>query len=174
MPAAPALIVRHDPRHTVVAVEEIRRVMRAIGEPDALVKTTEVAGNLKVIPEGDAHEAQEMVTRLCADRPELFAHTSNWTVVDQFVPTDLASIRRAVAAYQRDIGASDSWKIAVRPAGSALHRQNVIDAVAPLIHNAPVDLENPAKEIRIDILGDETGVGLLDRSELFPGHLEEK
>lgn len=164
---SPALIVRHDPAHVERALQEVRRVLARIGEPDAIVQQAAVPGNLKIMPEGDPHEAQEAITHLCNEEPGLFELTSNWTVVDTWVSTDLQEIRRAVATYQREIGASDSWRVAVRHSNTGLHRQAVIDAVAPLIQNAPVDLDNPTKEIRIDILGDETGVGLLGRNEVF-------
>lgn len=166
----PALIVRHDPANIDAAIAETRQILAAIGEPDALIRDTGVVGNLKVIPEGDPHAAQNAITKMCAEDPGIFHYTSRWTVVDMWVPTDLKEIRRAVAAYQRDIGATDSWKVAVRPSQTGLHRQAVIDAVVPLIQNAPIDLENPAKEIRIDILGNETGIGLVERDELFGTH----
>lgn len=164
---APALIVRHDPAHTDDAIAETRRVLAAIGEPDALLQPTAVPGNLKVIPEGDPHDAQGAIARLEEAQPDLFRFTSRWTVVDTWVPSDLREIRRAVADYQRVIGPSDSWRVAVHPSQTDLHRQAVIDAVVPLIEGAAIDLEDPAKELRIDILGDETGVGLVDRHEHF-------
>jgi tRNA(Ser,Leu) C12 N-acetylase TAN1 len=149
------------------AILEARRLMELIGEPAAIVRPSDVPGNLKVVPEGDAHEAQLGLTRLAGERPELFAFTSHWAVVDQWVPSDLDSIRRAVAEYQFQIGASDSWRVQVNRRGSALRRQDVIDAVAGLLPHAPVDLEDPAKEIHIEVMGRETGVGIMDRREFF-------
>lgn len=144
--------------------------MAQIGEPGAMVRPTNVPGTLKVVPEGSVHEAQRAIRTLTTAHPDVFQRTTRWTVVDQWVPSDLKAIKRAVAPLTRQIGASDSWRVQVRPCGSALHKQNVIDAVAPLVHNSPVDLNNPAKEIRIDILGDETGVGFLDRDEAVHIH----
>lgn len=169
----PTLIVRHDPAHPEAAIQETRRILESIGEPDALVLPTAIAGNLKVIPEGDPHDAQDAIARLAQEASGLFRYTSNWTVVDSWVPSDLQAIRRAVADYQNEIGAGESWKVAVRPNHTALHRQAVIDAVVPLLEPTRVDLEDPDKELRIDILGDETGVGLVDRNKSFGPHRAE-
>lgn len=176
MTTAPCLLVRYDPTKTDVAIEETRRVMTRVGEPDAIVRTTRVPGTLKVQPEGDPHEAQDRIRALVDEDPRLFENTTRWTVVDEWVPTDLQSIRKAVAPFTRHIGATDSWKVHVRHSMSDLHKQMVIDAVAPLVQNAPVDLEHPAKEIRIDILGEDTAVGFLRGDETIrihdhkPGH----
>ncbi len=141
--------------------------MAQIGEPDAIVRPCRVSGHVKVITEGDPHEAQAAIAGLAALNPELFRYTSRWTVADQFVSSDLEAIRRAVAPYQHSITATDSWRVAVRHRETGLQSQQVIDAVAPLLSTSPVDLEDPSKEIRIDVLGDETAIGMMDRAERF-------
>lgn len=167
MPNEPALIVRHEPRRTEAAIVETRAILAAIGEPDAIVRETSIPGNLKVLPEGDVHEAQLRVAELRLREPERFTLTSRWTAADAWVPSDLASIRRAVAMCQRDIRPGDSWRVSVRHKGGTLGTHDVLDAVTPLIPTGPVDLVDPAKEVRIDILGDETAVGLVGRDERF-------
>ena len=173
MSSPPCLLVRHDPTHAQAASDEARAIMARIGEPGAIVRATHIPGTLKVIPEGSVHDAQRAISRLYRQEPGSFRRTTRWTVVDEWCRSELTDIRRAVAPYSRQIGASDSWRVDVHPLATGLHKQNVIDAVAPLIHNAPVDLEDPTKEIRIDILGDETAVGLIDRSETFRGRLDD-
>lgn len=164
MPATPSLIVRHEPKNADAAIDEVRRIMAAIGEPGAIVRETDVPGTLKVIPEGDAHEAQVAVSSLADEAPEVFRSTSGWTVVDAWVHTDIEEIRRAVAAMQRDLGGSS--RVAVRPAATSLEQQRIMDAVAPLLR--PSQLGNDVTtELRIDIVGDETGIGVVTRSEFF-------
>lgn len=162
-----ALLVRFDPKQRDEAIRETRRLLAQVGEPDALVRPCQVPGNLKVMTEGNPHEAQAAIAQLANANPEEFRCTSHWAVADQWVASELEAIRHAVAEYQRRIGTSDSWRVAVRHHETALRSQDVIDAVAPLLSEAPVDLEDPAKEVRIEVLGDETAVGLMDRSEMF-------
>jgi tRNA(Ser,Leu) C12 N-acetylase TAN1 len=160
-----AILVRFDPARPEEARAEIRRILTQVGEPDAIIKSCSVQGHLKVITEGDPHEAQTAIASLVASNPEVFRYTSHWVVADRFVTSDLESIRHAVAEYQHSIASTDTWRVAVRPHGAPLGSKQVIDAVAPLISNNHVDLEDPAKEIRIEMLGDETAVGMMDRSE---------
>lgn len=164
-----ALLVRYDPKLEHEAVRETRRLLAQVGEPDALVHPCQVPGNLKVMTEGDPHEAQAAIAKLASAEPDRFRCTSHWAVADQWVASELEAIRHAVAGYQHRIGASDSWRVAVRHHKTPLRSQEVIDAVAPLLSQSPVDLEDPAKEVRIEVLGDETAVGLMDRHEMFRG-----
>lgn len=169
MSATPALIVRHEPARLDDAIAEVRSVMERIGEPGAMVVQTTIAGTLKVIPEGNAHEAQEAITHLAATEPALFASTAQWTVVDAWVPTDLNEIRKAVAAFQTEMGTGRPCRVAVRPEATPLRGQRVMDAVSSLVPQLDTDSLHPDRELRIDILGDQTAIGLLDRNEFFSG-----
>ncbi len=89
--------------------------------------------------------------------------------IDRVVATRQPEIISAVDEIRGEaaIRMDESFRVKVRRRGSDIDRISLIMAVADLFVNR-VDLENPDLEVRIEILGEVSGISVIRRGEIFP------
>ncbi len=81
--------------------------------------------------------------------------------IEATVETSLENIRKcALELAKRKIGPEDTFKVDPNIRLSLIHRHEIIEAIAPHIENK-VDLDNPSKIIRVEVIGEVTGISVL-------------
>jgi len=149
------------------AKAEILRVLKALGDPAPVVARTVARGVLGV---STRLESRGVIKELQAwyERDPLFLRdTCKWVPVDLWTDADLDRMREAVAGLRDRIGEGETWRMTVEKRRySRHHTSEIVAALADLI-DRKVDLTNPDRILRIDILGNEAGMSVLRREELF-------
>lgn len=74
--------------------------------------------------------------------------------------TDLNLICRKVTEKSHEISAEDRWRIVVKKRFNSLKREDIIKQVAMQVTHGTVDLKNPDKIVRIEIVGGQTGISI--------------
>ncbi|MFW9968700.1 MAG: THUMP domain-containing protein [Candidatus Odinarchaeota archaeon] len=87
--------------------------------------------------------------------------------IDFICETDINTIREIIETnYKQFIDEQDSFKIILkRRHHQQIERNNFIEKIAKVINNE-VDLENPDKIVRIEVLGNITGLSFLKKNEI--------
>ncbi len=80
--------------------------------------------------------------------------------LEMIIKTDPEEIRDKCLQYTTQIKPTDKWRITTRTRHTKIRGQELIEIIAPHIKNGEVDLENPDKILRIEILGSKTGICL--------------
>ena len=97
----------------------------------------------------------------------LLRHTSKWVPVDLWTHSDMDSMREAVVRTREKIEADEKWRRSVEKRRFTLyHKIEVIRELAELI-NGKVDLKNPNKILRLDIIGRYAGISVFTPNEIF-------
>ena len=85
------------------------------------------------------------------------------TPLERLFKTDLQQIiENALSLAQNRISSDTRWKVQVRKRQTVLKTVQVIEAVAAQIDSGVVDLTNPDREIRIEIIRDLTGLSVME------------
>lgn len=85
------------------------------------------------------------------------------TPLELLFKTDLHRIvENALSLAKPRIGSDTTWKIRVRKRQTILKTVQVIEAIAAQIDSGVVDLTNPDREIRIEIIRDLTGLSVME------------
>jgi tRNA acetyltransferase TAN1 len=149
------------------AKAEILKVLKALGDPAPVVTRTVARGVLGV---RTRLESRRVIKELQAwyERDPLFLQdTCKWVPVDLWTEADVDRMREAVAGLRDRIGEGETWRMTVEKRRYTRHHTSeIIGALAALIERK-VDLTNPDKILRIDILGNEAGMSVLRREEIF-------
>jgi tRNA acetyltransferase TAN1 len=100
--------------------------------------------------------------------PNLFQFILKIIPIDFICETDTETIRQIIQEnYKEFIGENDSFKIILkRRHHKKIERNDFIETIAYVIDNK-VDLENPDKIVRIEILGNITGVSFMRKNEII-------
>ena len=146
---------------------EIIRVLRMLGDENPFVGRTFAKGIVGVKTCLDSREVVHGLRRLFNEDSYLIQHTSKWVPVDLWTYSDLDSMKEAVAELGKRIEPGERWRMTVEKRRyTQCHKIEIIRELAELI-DRKVDLENPDKIVRIDIIGKYAGLALLKPQDIF-------
>jgi tRNA acetyltransferase TAN1 len=156
--------IRNRERNAVLEVEDL--LGNVVG--DNLVEV-EVTGIRSLVVAKTSLEPREAIHKLrvsAIEDPWRFQYTLKYAPVDVAVPTELKSIVDASKNIAPRILKSETFRITCNRRHSQLHCAEIIKAVAALI-DRKVDLEKPDKVLQIEILGEWTGLALLEDHDVL-------
>ena len=157
------------------AIDEILDLLDDIGDSGALFEVTNISGlitgNTWLDPflviekfKGIVHSEDWRFRYVLRVIPIEFVTNSN--------PSEIAMA--AMDLSKRKIPSSDSFRLLVEKRhNSSLRSVDLIRTVAKKINN-PVDLDTPRWIVLIEILGNVTGIAILQRDQIFNSTLEKR
>jgi len=155
------------------AIQELRNVLRDIGDSEPLIEKTGISG---LIHARTALEPVQVVARfrmILKERPWIFRYILRAVPVMKIVPADLEEIRRAAGELEAAIGLGETFRITLEKRGSALRSQEIIESAASTV-DRKVDLNNPDRIVLIEILGNQAGLSLIDPTDIFSSVKEKR
>ena len=146
---------------------EVMRVLGTLGDEEPIVRRTPAEGIIGVKTHLDAREVVRGLRRLFEEDPSLLLHTSKWVPIDLWTHSDMESMKEAVTELGKGIGVDEKWRMTVEKRRyTQYHKIEIIRELAELI-DRKVDLENPDRIVRIDIIGKYAGISLLKSQDIF-------
>lgn len=149
------------------ARREIIYLLGLLGDEEPVVERTLARGIIGVKTRLDSREAVRQLKILFDKDPGGFQYTLKWVPVDLWTGSDIESMRIAVEKVKDRIRPGERWRMTVEKRRYTLyHRIDIIRMLAELI-DEKVDLENPDKILRLDIIGRFAAVSVLSPHEVF-------
>ena len=143
-------------------LSELWYFLRDLGDSEVKASTTGLPGLTVLSTKLDPFRVVEAVASKVAEEPWYFRFLLKIVPIEVCVPTDLEKIKQAALALAlKKIRQTDSYRVEARIRLSTLSRSDVISAIAPQISNK-VNLDNPDKVILVEVIGDVTGVAVLE------------
>jgi tRNA acetyltransferase TAN1 len=147
--------VHREARHEVI------RLLRGIGDRNPEVGQTAAKGVLGVNTSLDSHRAVREIRECCLVDPSILRFTLKWVPIDLWTNSDLISLKEGVSKLKGMIRPGERWRITVEKRRyTAMHKLEIIKEIATLV-DEKVDLRNPDKILRIEIIGKNAGISVL-------------
>ncbi len=161
------LLVSYYWNHFSRARREVGYLLRQFGDPAAKVERTSVIGIAIVHTSLDNREVVRKCTELYRSGFD-FRFAIKWVPVDFWCETSLDSIKKVIDEKVRcGIGENETWGMKVeKRRWQKYHTKEIIEYLATGI-DRKVNLSNPDKLVRVDVLGDKTAISLLRPGETF-------
>jgi len=149
------------------AKREIVQVLETLGDEGPVVERTIAEGIIGVKTRLDSREVVRGLRRLFDEDLFVLQYTLKWVPVDLWTLSDMDSMKEAVRKLRNRIHAGERWRMTVEKRRySQHHKIEIIRELADLI-DEKVDLENPEKILRVDIIGRYAGISVLTPQEVF-------
>jgi len=149
------------------AKKEVVQVLEMLGDEGPLVKRTIAEGIIGVKTRLDSREVVRGLQRLFNEDPFALQYTLKWVPVDLWTLSDMDSMKEAVRKLRNGIHEGERWRMTVEKRRYTQHHKiEIIRELAELIEET-VDLENPEKILRVDIIGRYAGISVLTPQEVF-------
>ncbi len=167
MPFAMDLLISYSWSHFQRARREAIRILQQFGDQEPRVQKTSVAG----IAVAHSTLNNRDVVRRCRELLEkepAFEFAIKWVPVDFWCETDLAAMKELIDKNIKDqIEENQTWAMKVeKRRWQQYHTIEIVDYLAAGIESK-VDLRNPDRILRVDVLGNETAISLLKPDEIF-------
>ncbi len=160
------LLVTHDPNHAGLAREEIVAVLKQLKtEPEFLKSEIEGLFQLSITKPRDVIKK---LIAMCKKDTSLFRMTFHWVPVDSWCKSTIEDMQKTIKGLVKDIKEKDKWKMDI--AKRSYEKYNTTELIMKLtdvVDRPKVDLKNPDKIIRVDIIGNDAGISLLTKDEML-------
>jgi len=152
------------------AKSELRRQLTLLGDSSPVIEATIARGILGVRTTLDPRRVVAKFNELISENPNIINHVLKLRPVDLWTSSNLEDLKVAVSRLKEQIRLGERWSMEVELRRfTALHKMEIIEPLAELI-DEKVDLRNPEKTVRIEILGNTAAVSVLKPDDVFSLH----
>lgn len=148
------------------ACSEIWFLLGELGDREALVDKTEVAGLIVAKTKLDPFKVIEGLRGILRERPWEFRYVLKVIPIERVVRTKIDEIKRAAASLHYKIQENETFRVTVEKRHSEISSKDIIEAAVENL-NRKVDLNNPDKIILIEVLGRLTGVSVIKPTDIL-------
>lgn len=161
------ILVSHSWRTFKQAKDEIKKLLKDFGDENPLVEKTVARGVCGVKTVLDAREVIKKVRAIYEENPMLLSYTIKWAPVDNWCQASLEEMKKALEKEKGKILKGEKWAMKVEKRRyTKLHGIEIIRELAELI-DEKVDLENPDRVVRVEILGEDACISVVKPEEVF-------
>jgi tRNA acetyltransferase TAN1 len=118
----------------------------------------------------DPYKVIQKMRKIMRKDPYFFQYVLRVTPVDQVIETDLELIyqtsKQLYHSKKRIAKKYKKFAIQIKKRATPMSRNEIIDKIGPLIPNK-VDLKNPDWVLHYEIIGNVTGISLMDPSKIL-------
>ncbi|MFW9850826.1 MAG: THUMP domain-containing protein [Candidatus Thorarchaeota archaeon] len=135
-----------------------------IGDESLRVYHTHVSGLITCMTSLNPFEVIEKLKEIADENPYQFRYAIKFTPLEVCVKSDIDEISKAVETLLPKIREEDSFRVTVRRRHTDLQHMDVVTAAANVIQRR-VDLDKPDKIVLIEIIGELTGISVLNSDQ---------
>lgn len=149
------------------ARKETQFILKRLGEENPFVTRTIAEGIIGMKTCLNPREVVNALQRMFNEDPTIFQCTLKWVPIDFWTYSDIDSMKKVVEQVKNEIHKGEKWRITLEKRRfTKYHKIEIIESIAELI-DEKVDLENPDKILRIDIIGRYAGISVLKPNDIF-------
>ncbi len=160
------LLVTFDPTHQETALKEITELLKGVKEKASVLKVEEGVAEVLV---GDAKRAVKQLLAIAEKDVEKFGHTFHWIPIEKWCKNTVADIQKNIKDFVKGIKQDEKWKmdLKVRKVKEKPDEIKLVMKLTEVVDRPKVDLQNPEKIIKVEIIGNKAGLALLGKNELL-------
>ncbi len=111
-------------------------------------------------------EVIETLKKIIEDEPWRVRSMLRIFPIEQVIETNIEEIVGAIQPILEKIGEDETFRVTVEKRQSDLSRKEIIDTIASKI-TRKVDLENPNWVVLVEVIGNKTGVSVINPSHII-------
>ncbi len=148
------------------ACSEIWYLLKELGDKDPKTDRTDAIGLVVARTSLNPIYVVQELNRKLVESPWKFRYIQKVSPLEKMVPSDLTEIERCVSSMIGGIEKEESFRINVRKRHTTFSSKEIVDLVARKI-DRKVDLDNPAKVVLIEVVGELTGISIIRPTDIL-------
>jgi tRNA acetyltransferase TAN1 len=106
------------------------------------------------------------LNRKLVESPWKFRYIQKVSPLERMVPSNLTEIEKCVSSMIDGIEKEESFRITVRKRHTTFSSKEIVEQIAKKV-DRKVDLENPAKVVLIEVIGELTGISVIKPTDVL-------
>lgn len=155
------LLITYNPLHKEYAEAEIKAIGSEAG------KTIEIKDIEEGLAQVSIENSREFVRSLSDIDKTKFKYTFYWWPVDEWCKSTIEEMQKCIKKLQEGIKPDESWKMDLAKRKAKEYPKDIILKLTEVIDKKKVDLKNPSKIIKVEIISDKAAISLLTKNEIF-------
>lgn len=148
------------------AGSEVYMLLAEFGDSKAKITRTKVSGILTVETTLSYNDVIGTIRSIIESEPWRVRSMLRLFPAEQIIESNLERIIETVKPMLEKIGEEETFRITIEKRHTDITKQEIIKAVASMIERK-VDLNNPNWVILIEIIGDKTGISVVEPSQIL-------
>lgn len=148
------------------AMEELTSILKMMGDDSPMMRVTDMSGIVTVTTTISPIKVSNNIREMLIDEPWTVRYCMRVIPIQRMIKTELDTITGIAVELSRQIPEDATYKILVEKRNTKLSSRDIIAAIADCIRNK-VSLEHPGRIILIEILGEITGISVLQSADIF-------
>ncbi len=146
--------------------QELRSILEELGDSKPTINITKMSGILTANTIMEPTEVVKKIRNMIIDEPWSIRYCLRIIPIQKIIETEIEIIEKQIADMSNLILENESYRISIEKRDSQISSQELISKIAKNIKNK-VSLKFPDKIILIEILGSQTGLSILKKSDIL-------
>jgi len=147
--------------------DEIALILKEFGDPHPIIEKTVARGICGVRTALDPRVVVKKVRGLFEANPISLSYTVKWAPADSWCASAMEEMKKTLEKERAKIAKGEKWAMKVeKRRNTSLHSADIIKELASLI-DEKVDLDNPDKIVRVELLGNNACISVVRPDEVF-------
>jgi len=162
------LLITFDPMNHSEARAEVVNVLKEVGEHKPEFLYSGVRGLFQIRVDTNPKDVTRRLDALCRTDPSKFWYTYHWIPVEKWCSSTIKEMSEIVKEFAKRIKLNERWRMRINKRFyEKYHTDELIEKLTEHVDRPNVDLENPQKTIRVEIIGGKAVLSLLKPKEHF-------
>ena len=162
------LLITFDPMNYGEARAEVVNVLKEVGEHNPEFLYSDVRGLFQVRVDTSPKDVTRRLDALCRTDPSKFWYTYHWIPIEKWCPSTIKEMSEIVKESAKRIEPNERWRMRINKRFyEKYHTDELIEKLTEHVDRLNVDLENPQKTIKVEIIRGKAGLSLLKPKEHF-------
>lgn len=159
-----SMIITYDPAHEASCKQSIENVMKTVSATPKFLKSR-YAGVFLVEVDKPVTIIKKLV-KLADKNKGIFGKTHRYIPVDKWVPAKINDMQEAIKSLVPGIKKSDKWKMELdKRYYHKIDYNELIMKLTDVVDREKIDLQNPDKIIKVEIIGNNAAISVLKPDE---------
>ncbi len=160
------LLITYDPAHTENSMERIEHLFKEIKAKPKFLKSK--YHGIFLLNVSKPKELVKKLRALSKKNRELFGKTYRYVPIDKWVKSTVPDMQKAVKSLVPKIKKDEKWMMDIEKRYyDKLDFQELIVKLTDVVDREKIDLKKPKKIIKVEIVGKEAGISLLEPDEML-------
>jgi len=158
-------MITFDPAHAGKSAEEVKALLKEAGEDGEPKEYGH--GGIFLLKVDNSKETVSKVKKIFQKHPDKFEYTYNWIPIEKWCDAKIDALVKEMKEIDERMDPDETWKLDLNKRQFDMPTMDLIVKLTDPIEKPKVDLKNPQKIVKIEIIGNKAGIALLDKDELL-------
>ncbi|MEA2015676.1 MAG: hypothetical protein U9O59_03025 [Actinomycetota bacterium] len=160
------LLITYDPAHIESSREKVENLFREINVKPEFLKSK--YDGIFLLNVAKPKELVKKLKKLLKKDRELFGRTHRYIPVDKWVKSKVPDMQKAIKSTVPKIKKEEKWMMDLEKRHyDKLDFKELIIKLTDVVDREKIDLKKPKKIIKVEIVGKDAGISLLEPDEIL-------